>query len=449
MPSTIIERIRTILREERVIVILCVAVFIVSAGYAFAYRIQPAVDARIYDAIAQNIVGGNGFRSRLDVPLLKDDGMTYQGPLYEFFLAGIYGVVGHRISVVWIVQSLLRAISVGLIYLTCVEIFGKEDRRIGWFAAAIFGFYPDLVEIGAMLMTETLFLFLSALATYCFVRLFKRRTTAGIVCLSLSFGVAVLTRSTVAAFTPFILYWFWTQRAWKHAILFLVILTAILIPWTVRNEEVYHAFIPTMANFGYNLYTGNQLSGSGEGGAPAELSVIFDRLGLLGTNAYCLTYFKAFVTQHPFVYAKLTSLRAVKYFSVIRPSGFWFYQSGIKQTIFVACSALASFILFGLAFAGAFIAFFKEKHRPLYYLAWFSLVTCLPVIAILVETRYRFPIYLFLAVFAGFALSRWLNDRAGYQRYVLSGFALVCAVGAIDLLFELPKVIDRIHTLIG
>jgi 4-amino-4-deoxy-L-arabinose transferase-like glycosyltransferase len=449
MYPTIAQRIRNCLREERVIVFLCIAVFLVSVGYAFAYRIQPAVDARAYDTIAQHIAEGRGFVMTLGAPLLQDDAMTYQGPLYEFVLAGVYAVFGHHISLIWILQAVLRALSALFIYLICVEIFGKEERRIGWFAAALFGFYPDLVEIGAMLMTETLFLFFSALSTYCFIRLFKKRSTAGIIALSLSFGAAVLTRSTVVACAPFILFWFWTQRAWKHTALFLVLLAAILIPWTVRNYRIYHAFIPTMANFGYNLYTGNQLTGTGEGGAPPELSAIFDRLGMIKTNAYGVTYFKAFVTQHPFVYAKLTGLRVIKYFSVIRPMGFWFYQTGIKQAAFVASSALWSFILFGLAFAGAFIAFFKEKHRALNYLAGFALVTCLPVIAILVETRYRFPIYPFLAVFGGFALSRWLKDRSGYKRYVLSGFALVSAIGAIDLLFELPKVLDRIHTLLG
>ena len=120
-----------------------------------------------------------------------------------------------------------------------------------------------------------------------------------------------------------------------------------------------------MANAGYNLWVGNRVGGTGDGGNPPELHEIQRTYGMVGANAYFADQYAQFVTQHPLDYVGLTAGRFMKYFSVVRPMGFWFYQTGIAQILFVASSVVASFFLFSLGAAGISIAWLKERNEKL------------------------------------------------------------------------------------
>ncbi len=444
------------LKEERVIAIICLAVFIVTAAYSFYFRINPSVDAWTYDTVAMNIVNGNGFRLDLSVPISVDGVITYQGPLYEYFLAGIFKVFGHSYSAVWIIQALLRALSSLMLFLVCVKIFGKDEGRLmGWLAAGIFGFYPDLIEISAMLMTETLSIFSMILIVYIFIRYYDRINFKSAFLLGLSAGTAILVRSTVGIFLPVFIFYFWRRKAYKHLILFLILIAVIMTPWTIRNYLVYHRFIPTMANFGFNLWVGNHVGGDGEGAVMPEYYEAIKTYGIIGTNYYAVEQFKNFVSEHPLAYAKLTASRTIKYFSFIRPMGFWFYQRGWGQLLFVLSSALASVILFTFGFAGIF-AVIKEARLPsalgslaskdskkLIYLIALAFLTCLSVVPILIETRYRLPIYPFMAIFAGFFIARLLAFKKEYLRYLIASFSLLFVSSAINAIVEYHKIADK------
>lgn len=424
--------------------IIALLSMLASLFYSFYFRIQPAVDARTYDEVAMNIIRGNGFRLDMDLPIEKDEVITYQGPAFQYFLAGIYKVFGHHYEAVWFTNALLRFFSVLLIYLICRRIFGNEDRKIGWIAAGIFGFYPDLVEMSAMLMTETLFIFLTILTAYIFVRCYEKITYFNSALLSICFGAAVLARSSVGAFLLVFLFFFYKRRAWKQAVLSLAIFGLIMTPWAVRNYKIYHVFIPTMANFGYNFFVGNRLDADGEGGNPPELFAAQEKYGMINANYWAFSQFKSFVKEHPFVYSKLTLSRAMKYFSFARPMGFWFYQKGLGQLLFVSSSVLFGALLFIFGFAGILAWFFKERENKLLgYIFSFAFLTFLSVVPILIETRYRLPIYPFVAIFAGFAASRFISQWQEYKKYFWGGLALALSVSFTDVFLEIPKIIDK------
>lgn len=450
------------LKERRVILFICFFVFLATAAYAFYFRIKPAVDAWTYDAVAVNIASGHGFRLDLGVPASIDGVITYQGPFYQYFLAGIYKIFGHRYEPVWLIQALLRALSALMLFLICVKIFtpksdslssgfGEEGKLMGWLAAAIFGFYPDLIEISAMLMTETLFIFLMILVLYIFIRYFERMNMGGALLLGAAMAVAILTRSTIGFFLPVFIFYFWKRRLYKQMILFLILIVLIMAPWTIRNYFIYHRFIPTMANFGYNLWVGNHAGGDGEGAVMPEYYEAIKTYGIIGTNYYAAEQFKNFVFSHPLSYIKLTAGRLMKYFSFIRPMGFWFYQSGWGQLVFVLSSALASVILFTFGFAGIFAclrrqaALKKEKKiSQLIYLMVFMLLTCLAIIPILIETRYRLPIYPLMAIFAGFFIASVLIFKKEYLKYLVASFSLLFVSSAINAIVEYHKIGEKL-----
>lgn len=438
-------KIRNFIKEERIILIICFLVFVVSAAYAFYFRIEPAVDARTYDQIATNLIAGNGYRIDKNLPFDKDEAIAYQGPLYAYFLAAIYFVFGHHWEAAWLIQALLRALSALLIFLICKKLFGEgEYRRIGHIAAILFGFYPDLIEIGAMLLTETFFIFLSLTTVYLFARYYEKFSPTALILLGLFFGLAILTRSTIGLFLLPFLFYFLKRKQIGYAILLIFLVALVLTPWAIRNYRVYHEFLPTMANGGYSLHAGNYVGASGEGGVPPNHQEIISRYGVIGANNYNMAQFKNFVRQHPFTYLKLTFERIIKYFSFIRPMGFWFYQRGLGQFIFIMTSALASVILFTFGFAGIFAALKKERQNaPLIYLIVFAFLICIAVVPVVIETRYRLPIYSLMAIFAGFFIGRMLVFKREYLRYLIAAFLILSFFSIINAILEYDKIIEK------
>lgn len=435
-------------RRDRVALTIALLVFLASAGYAFAYRIRPAVDASAYDQAGWHIARGEGFRLSVQFPIEKDDIITYQGPLYEYVLAGMYAAFGHRWEAAWLLHALLRAATALLLVAICKKIF-RGDARPGWIAAVLFGFSPDLIEIGAMLTTETVFIFLSILTVYFFMRAFERITWWNVIPLAIAFSAAILTRSTVILFSLPFLAWFIQRKAFAKMVLFGLICGALLTPWAVRNYETYHRFLPTMANFGYNFWMGNRIGGDGEGGNIPELQAAIDRLGPIDANYYAMGQFTSFVAAHPAAYAGLTASRTVKYFSFLRPMGFWFYQSGWKQAVFIASSVAWAFLLFVTSFAGVSLALRKERKTELAYLAAFGAVMVVPIVPILFETRYRLPIYPFLAIFGGLFLSRWWSAKREYQRDLITGLLIAGTFGLGSAGLEWRKITESVNALLN
>jgi len=169
---------------------------------------------------------------------------------------------------------------------------------------------------------------------------------------------------------------------------------------------------------------------------------------MIGANDYGLRQFKGFVEKHPVEYVKLTAIRAIKYFSPVRPLGFWFYQSGWKQFVFISCSAMASFFLFLFGFAGVFLTFARERQNHiLLYIFSFVFLTFLSVIPALVETRYRLPVYPFMAVFAGFFFNNLFFLKNKCIKYLAYSFIFLVAISSVDLLWEYEKVLEKINVI--
>ena len=120
------------LKENKILLIILIISFGACLCYSLYFKIKPVVDARAYDVIASNLANGNGYREDLNIDLAHDLGRI--GPLYEYFLAGIYKIFGHNYVWVWFFQALLHAVSAWLIYKTSSNSFfqiPKKERKLG------------------------------------------------------------------------------------------------------------------------------------------------------------------------------------------------------------------------------------------------------------------------------------------------------------------------------
>lgn len=437
-------KIMNFFRDHRTLFWILVGSFFVCLAYSFYFHITPVVDARAYDTIAKNIVSGNGYREDLQADLVRDFAIARVGPLYEYFLAGIYKIFGYSYAPVWLAQALLHAFSAWLIYLTAMLIFASNDyrRKIALWAAAIFAFYPDLIESSAMLLTETFYLFLVCLMIYLFFLYFSKGGNWRALLLGLVSGLATLARPPILFLIPVILFYFWRRKLWRPALLFLTILILVFVPWTVRNYQVYAEIMPFGSAGQFNFWIGNQPGGNGEQEPTLEQQHFLDDHKVTEINPESMRQFKDFVFNYPSEFIKLTLLRINKYFSVIRPMGFWFYQTGWSQLLFLFSSAIASVVLFVFGLAGAIKAW-RAKKEKLNYLLVFLVFTPLIIFITVVETRYRFQIYPLLSIFAGFYIVDFFKIKR-LDKYFWLAIVILLVNGSVDFILSWDKFRERI-----
>ena len=437
-------------RYKKILIGIVAGAFIVNLAYALYFRIHPVVDARAYDIIAQNLVAGNGFREDASIPLAFDQAIVRAGPGYEFFLAGLYRVFGHRLSVVWTVQALLHALSAYLIFLCCKRIFSDRGMTIGLVAAAIFAFSPDLIEIGAMVLTETLYLFLTVLVVYFFIRAYQAggRLSEWFL-LGLSLGVGILVRPPLALFVPFILFAGVERKQWRAVALCAAVMMLILLPWTLRNYAVYHRVVVTTMISDYNLWLGN-IPGA-TGGQFSEATnplVAFASVhGFAPLHAEAIRQFKLFVFGQPVAFMKLSALRVIRFGSLIRPMGFWFYQHGIGQIIVVVSSAIWIAVVFISGLFGSVREVWQGgRDRLRVYLVLLAITCPLPLFLTVVESRYRFPIYPFFVIFGAAALVQMWRARWWREYAFLISLAFLGLCTLADAVLNIVKIKEHISS---
>ena len=436
---------RHLLNNKFLILILLFSFFI-SLAYSFYFKIAPVVDARQYDEVAVNILEEGAYKGDLSKSYEFDLAIFLPGPGYEFFLAGIYYFFDRHYEVVWIIQALLHALSALFLFKICQRLFSEAGDKIGMFAAVLFGLHPDLIEISAMLMTETLYLFFVILFIWAFVYSYQSARSAPGMVLGCATAMAILTRPTIVIFVPLILFYYFYNKRYKPLCLFLLTIGFALTPWVIRNYIHYHQFILNTLTGSVNVWLGNTLQSIG-GQFTAEFNPANDYVsnyGLSFLKQKASHEFWFFVFSHPFIFIKLCLWRAVRFFSLIRPMGFWFYQSGLGQISFIISSALATAILFISGFSGMFLSL-KEKKSLFYYLIILALTSPLVLILAVVQSRYRFQIYPFLAIFGGYFIYKyiWKRDRAVKNSLWLAG-GILALLTSIDIFFSFSTVVERV-----
>ncbi len=443
-----VSRIRSLPTKSLLLGILVVSFFI-TLSYAFYFRIHPVVDAQAYDQIAMNLLQGCGFKEDCSNNFLHDPAITRAGPAYEFFLAGIYYIFGHQYEVVWIIQALLHVLTAYMLYLSAKRLFVEKGEKIGLIAAAIIAFHPDLIEIAAMLMTETFYLFFVSLFIYLFARVYRDPANSFLsIVLGVITGLAILSRPPVMLFVPVVLYLYFTKKLLRQGLVFCVFLLLTLTPWTIRNYRVFDTFIPTTLIGEYNLWVGNTLESDGgqlsEGFNPVTHYGEFYGFATLKDEAK--RQFFDFVFTHPGRFIELCVIRFMTYFSLIRPMGFWFYQTGISQATFVAVSGISIAALFILGFAGL-VQLFREKKALYYYVIVLTLTAPILLIPTVVQSRYRFQIYPFLALSAAYLLARYTGERKSARSAIIMTMVVLGIITLCDVFIFRESIIEHINIL--
>ena len=226
-------------------------------------------DGKGYALLANNLLEHHIFS--------LDDKESYEPTLirmpgYPLFLAAIYSVFGHgNNTAVRIVQAFIDTATCVLIALIAWNWVTDEKRRRTALCAAfaLAALCPFVVIYTATIMTETLTTFfavaMTLAATYAFKAESRKTKIIWWIVAGLLAGACVMLRPDSGLFAAGLGLWlviaglfmrdeskdeakrrFLSRmaRTSLHGALFSVAFILVLVPWTIRNERVFHLFQP-------------------------------------------------------------------------------------------------------------------------------------------------------------------------------------------------------------
>ena len=200
----------------------------------------PVADAAVYDGLAVSLSQGHGYVDANNEP------HSFYPPLYPVFLSIIYKIFGHNRNMAVIFQSIIGGLACVLTYLIGRKLY---SRQAGILAAFISAVYLPFIKSAGLLLTELFFTFILLLIIFYLLK--AKEAKAGYkdcIILGLLLTAALLTKSAMALFPLFILYFFINMKenklsfdAKKYLIVFLFSVLSML-PWVIRNYSIYHKF---------------------------------------------------------------------------------------------------------------------------------------------------------------------------------------------------------------
>jgi hypothetical protein len=269
---------------------LALAVRLAVVALAHYYRINPEDDHFHFGAemgrIARALATGRGYAD----PFLGPSGPTaWVTPLFPLILSAIFKLFGvYSTLSAWAIlsfDSLLNALMIPLIWETGERCFSPRAAR--W-SAWIWALYPAAMQYAVKWIWETTltaFLFqlalVIALRVACVsppvadaLRLPASQAANGPtwprwLIFGLLWGLIALSNPGLLLFLPVCGLWMLARggEAWSthlpKAIAAGLLFLAIIAPWSWRNQQVFHQFVPLRTNFGAELYMGNGPGASG------------------------------------------------------------------------------------------------------------------------------------------------------------------------------------------
>lgn len=380
---------------------------------------NPIIDSWNYHHWAKAILAGD---------ILGKDVFVHS-PLYAFFLALLYAVLGPKPDLAAGVQLVMGALSCGLVFLLGRRVF---DRTVGAVAAAMAAVYGVAIFHEGTLLTVILIhmLNLGVLLTAYWAA--GREKWQSWIWTGLLLGLSVLTRPNILLLALILLSWLWMmyQGHWKKmagpAVALCLCTAVVVLPATLRNMAVLHEMLLTVGNGGINFYLGNARDSRG-------VHVPFRELGLSASQQ--VQDFKAEAEKR--LKRKLTYGQSSRYWSgqawkdILADPLRWqrllvdkllFFLNDYEYTTslhYYGVREITPFLkwpwlFFG--FVGPFallgMIFAVRQWKFLWPLYGLVLVYAFSNISMLVSSEYRFAVMPAFFVFAALAMKQWF----GYLR---------------------------------
>ena len=355
--------------------------------------------------VAQSLVTGHGFASPFGPP----SGPTALiAPGYPWLVAVVFRCAGSFTrSSAWVLLTLNVLANVGSVLLVLALARRVASERAAVLAALLPACAPPLLWMPTIFW-ETSFsamLLIGCLAAG--LALGEESSRLRWMAAGALFSVAALinpallpTLIVIGVFAG----WRTGRRTAAGPVLAVLVFGLVFAPWPVRNARVLHAFIPTRSTVGFELWMGNRDGATGfldEAHFPTFNREEFARYEALGEVRYMAEKTSAareWMGRHPWVCARLTLLRIVRFWS-----GSGTYLGSLAYVAYACVTTLGA--AWGLAVGWA-----RGKERTLLTgLCAALLLFPLPYYLTHAEFRYRLVLDPVLCVLAALAIDRWMD----------------------------------------
>jgi hypothetical protein len=357
--------------------------------------------------IAMSLASGHGFGS----PFRVDTGPTaWMTPLYPLLLSWIMRIFG-----IYTFSSWAAAVAMNGCFSTaaCVPLYftGKRvgGRPLGVLGAWLWAIFPNAILLSFQSLWDTsLSALLGITVIWATLRLPESRRITTWCWYGLLWGVTLMANAALLSLLPLCLGWAaWRSRNAKHALAATAVAVLCCAPWTIRNYEVFHAFVPLRSVLGLQLWVGNNPDAKVMwlgGQHPIHETAEREKYVEMGEIAYMREKKQnaiAYIVAHPVREIQLIGGRFVMFWSggaehpiddFIRDHSAWFRYVLIFNLIASVCATAGIVLLFVRRNQYAFPLAVGPVVFPLAYYMTLSL------------PRYRHPIDPTLMLLSGAAI---------------------------------------------
>jgi 4-amino-4-deoxy-L-arabinose transferase-like glycosyltransferase len=403
---------------------LLVAALLILALGLRVWRVQstsytPVNDAGSYMTLASQIAHSGDYTARSGAGGTRGP-TAYFPPAFSYFLAAVDLIDGHRtpagpsVHPARLATAVLGTATVALVGLVALEALGAT---IALLALALSAVYPAFIEMSATLYAENLMVPLVLAAVWAALRArrsehpYRWIAAAGVLT-----GLGTLTHTNaVVLVVPLALAAWAARREWRAPVLLVVAAALAVVPWTVRNAVVMHAFIPVSDENGITLAgTYNPTSAADHripyrwlyyGQIPSDSAIIRETPRLTEPQLDSKLEHAAFhyISHHPLAPLK-AAYHNLRRLLELEGSAAW-EASAASVSLSSRAARIGVFgfwIVALLAVAGAFT---RRARRGPWWMWLAPALLALSVILVNSETpRFRMPIDPFLIMLAACAL---------------------------------------------
>jgi hypothetical protein len=218
-----------------------------------------------FGPLAKSLAAGLGYSEVLDngmrVPAI------YMPPAYSYFLALFYWIWGDGAGThiaIEIIQAGCGTLLVYLVYRLAALLYGQ---RAGLAAACLVAVFPTQIYMCNEFHGINIYIVLGTAAVFFLTRYVSlSHSWKDVIAAGLCMGTLMLFRGEapgLLALYALILLLLGRRQALLPTTAFVLVASACLAPWIVRNYQTFHRIIPVCASGGWNLYVGNSPQANG------------------------------------------------------------------------------------------------------------------------------------------------------------------------------------------
>ncbi|MEF3275707.1 MAG: glycosyltransferase family 39 protein [Chloroflexus sp.] len=408
---------------DRLLWMLTLAGLMIRVAAVFALNDYRTPLTAEYGIVAQNLAAGKGFVG--GGWLGPEQPTALNTPLYPLFLAfWLWLGIPLPFLAAELVQAVLSALIIYLIGKVVLELI---NPAIAVLSAGLTVIYPPLIYFCKQISPAILTAFFTILTLYVITRFFAQPTARRAIVVGVVWGLGLLAEPILLAAAPGAVLIFWwrqsTQERWRSAALLVIALALagiVVLPWTVRNYQVFNRFVPLKTSFGLNFWMGNNPNATGflytMDGTPMPATLPPERIAYLASlneaERYAVLQREAltWIAAHPDRFLALT-VRRLGYLWLISPTYRITGENIVEPAFFYLFRSLIQVPLLILALIGVGLSYRYHRHALWLFLWWLFAFTLPYAISVAGNTRYRLPVEPILIVLAAMtcyaALARW------------------------------------------